>query len=70
MGIEPIKVGEEVKLRGLQDYPIGVVTLNTQDHFCVLLKEGYTINAPRAILNPIKTGKKYDVESLLKAMQK
>ena len=68
MGIEPIKVGEEVKLRGFKDFPIGVVTLNTQDNFCVLTKDGFTYNSPRAMANPIKTGKKYDVASLLKAM--
>ena len=65
----PIKVGEEVKLRGVKDMPIGVVTYNTVDNFCVLSKDGYTYNYPRAAANPIKTGRKFDVESLLKAMR-
>ena len=69
MAIKPIEVGEEVKLRGLKDYPIGVVTLNTTDHFCVLTKDGYTYNLNRLMANPIKTGKRYDVAGLLKAMQ-
>ena len=65
----PIKVGEEVKLRGVKDMPIGVVTYNTVDNFCVLSKDGFTYNLPRANANPLKTGKRYDVESLLKAMR-
>ena len=69
MALEPIKVGEEVKLRGVKDTPIGVVTMNMQDNFCVLAKDGFTYNVPRATANPLKTGKKYDVASLLKAMQ-
>ena len=67
--VAPIKVGEEVKLRGVKDMPIGVVTYNTVDNFCVLSKDGFTYNLPRAVANPLKTGKRYDVESLLKAMR-
>lgn len=67
--VEPIKIGEEVKLRGIKDYPIGVVTLNTQDHFCVITKEGFTFNTSRAAANPLKTGKRYDVEGFLKYLQ-
>ena len=70
MTLEPIKIGEEVKLRGIKDTPIGVVTMNTQDNFCVLTKDGFTYNAPIATANPLKAGKKYDVASLLKAMQR
>ena len=67
--VPSIKVGDEVKLRGIIDMPIGVVTCNTVDKFCVLSKDGYTYNYPRAVANPIKTGRKFDVESLLKAMK-
>ena len=67
--VEPIKVGEEVKLRGVKDYPIGVVTLNTTDHFCVLTKDGYVYNMSRLAANPLKTGKRYDIEGFLRSMQ-
>ena len=69
MALEPIKVGEEVKLRGIKDTPVGVVTMNTQDNFCVITKEGFTYNTSRAAANPLKTGKKYDVERFLRSMQ-
>lgn len=67
--VPSIKVGDEVKLRGIKDMPIGVVTYNTVDNICILAKDGFTYNYPRAIANPLKTGKRYDVESLLKAMR-
>ena len=65
MPVEPIKVGEEVKLRGVKDYPIGVVTMNTIDHFCILTKDGYTYNMNRLSANPLKTGRKFNVADLL-----
>ena len=67
--VQPIKIGEEVRLRGLRYKPVGVVTLNTTDHFCVITKEGYAYNVNRLAANPLKTGKKYDVEGFLRSMQ-
>ena len=61
----PIKVGDEVILRNLPDRPVGVVTYNTSDQFCVINKHGVTRNTTRAEANPLKTGKHYDVESFL-----
>ena len=63
-----IKVGDEVKLRGLKDWPIAVVTLNTTDHFCAINKEGYTFNLSRTAANPLKTGRRFDVSSFLKLL--
>ena len=68
MAVLPIQVGDEVKLRGLRDQPVAVVTLNTADHFCCIDKEGYTFNASRAALNPLKTGKRYDVAGFLRSI--
>ena len=64
----PIQVGDEVKLRLAKDQPIAVVTLNTEDHFCCIDKNGYTFNASRAALKPMKTGKRYDVAGFLKSI--
>ena len=66
--IKPIMVGDQVRLRGVKDMPIGYVTYNTVDHFCVLCKDGYTYNMSRAQANPIKTGKRFDIEAILREM--
>lgn len=66
----PIQVGDEVKLRGLKDQPIAVVTLNTADHFCCITKEGFTFNTSREEANPMKTGRRFlEVARMLKSMQ-
>lgn len=70
--MEPsIKVGDEVRIRwqGEQhEAVIGVVTHNTQEHFCWINSEGLTNHTTRAYANPIKTGRHYDVESFLKML--
>ena len=67
--VNPIQVGEEVTLRGLPDKPVGVVTFNTKEHFCVLTKEGITFNTSLATANPMKTGRRFDVKAFLRQMQ-
>ena len=69
MAVPAIKVGDEVRLRKLNDQPIAVVTLNTTDHFCTITKEGYTFNTSRAASNPIKTGRHFDVAAFLKSIE-
>ena len=68
MAVPAIKVGDEVTLRGIKDRPVAVVTLNTQDHFCTITKEGFTFNTSRAASNPLKTGRHFDVSSFLKTI--
>ena len=67
--IDPIPVGAEVKCRNLPDKPVGYVTLNTTDHFCVITKTGRTYDVSRASANPIKTGKYKDIEGFLRTLQ-
>ena len=69
MAVPAIKVGDEVTLRGIPNKPVGVVTFNTIEHFCVLTKDGITFNTSRATANPIKTGRRFDVESFLNLMR-
>ena len=63
--LNPIPVGAEVMLRGIKDHPVGAVTKNTTDKFCVLTKSGDPYSGSRASLNPIMTGKKYPVQEWL-----
>ena len=58
--VVPIQVGDEVKLRGLKNQPVAVVTLNEAEKFCTINKRGETTNCSRATANPIKTGKHYE----------
>ena len=67
--IDPIPVGAEVKCRDLPDKPIGFVTMNTTDHFCVITRTGRTYDVTRKAANPIKTGKYRDIEGFLRTLQ-
>ena len=61
----PIPVGAEVVLRGEKDRPIGAVTRNLSDEFCVLTKSGKVYSGSIAMLKPFMTGKKYPVQQWL-----
>lgn len=69
MAAPSIKVGDEVMIRTLPDKPVGVVTYNTSEIFCVMTKYGITYNSSRAALSPLKTGKHYEVEAFLRTLQ-
>ena len=67
MATPEIRVGDEVKLRGVKN-TIAVTMLNTAEHFCAITKEGFTFNLPREIALPYKTGRHFDAESFLKML--
>ena len=56
----PIQTGDEVTLRNVKDKPVGVVTYNTTDEFCIITKQGKTYNMSRAAANPLKTGRHFE----------
>ena len=60
MAIPEIRVGDEVKLRGLKGTPVAVVTLNEADQFCTINKDGVTTNSSRATAKPNKTGRHFE----------
>ena len=67
--VPSIQIGDEVTLRGLKDRPVAVVTYNTVDDFCCINKDGITFHASRAALNPLKTGRHFDVDGFLKSLR-
>ena len=67
--VKPIAVGDEVECRTLPGKPVGYVTLNTEEHFCVMIKTGYTYNTTREAAKPNKTGRRADVAGFLKMLQ-
>lgn len=66
--VNPIEIGAEVKCRDLPDTPVGYVTMNTEDHFCIITKTGRTYDVTRKAANPNKTGRYKDVEGFLKML--
>ena len=68
--VNPIQVGDEVKLRELKGSPIAVVTLNDPDVLCCIAKTGRTYDTSIEAAKPIKTGRKFpEVARMLKSMQ-
>ena len=65
----PIEIGAEVQCRDLPDKPVGYVTLNEDDHFCIITKTGRTYDVTRKAAHPNKTGRYKDVEGFLKTLQ-
>ena len=72
MAVTGIQVGDEVTIRWQneqQERIVGVVTYNTKEHFCWIMPDGITYHTSRAMANPIKTGRHFDVKSFLKLLQ-
>lgn len=67
--VNQIPIGAEVTLMGVKDHPIGAVTYNTTDKFCVLTKSGVSYMGSRVALHPLMTGKKYPVEDWLECLK-
>ena len=67
--VNPIKPGDEVRMRGVKPEVTGVVTRNDGHQFCVITSEGVTYNHTLQYANPIKTGRHFEVEKFLESIR-
>lgn len=66
-----IQVGDEIRTRWANDpQVVGVVTYNTPTDFSIITDTGLAYHTTRAFMNPIKTGRHFDVESFLKTIRR